>query len=103
MTENINDKIVAWAAERGIDKPEGATKQLLKAFEELSELGVGYNKLDRDKMIDSMGDIQVVLIILAKQLGIDYEGSLQTAYDVIKDRTGKTVNGVFIKSEDLKN
>lgn len=96
-------KVEEWAKERGIDKPENATKQVMKAMEELGELSAGVNKLDRDKQIDSLGDLQVVLIILAKQLGIDYVGSLESAYEVIKNRTGKTVNGVFIKSEDLKD
>lgn len=96
-------KVEEWAKERGIDKPENATKQVMKAMEELGELSAGVNKLDREKQIDSLGDLQVVLIILAKQLGIDYVGSLESAYEVIKNRTGKTVNGVFIKSEDLKD
>jgi len=39
----------------------------------------------------------VVLIILAEQLGIDYEGSLSSAYHQIKNRTGKTINGTFVK------
>lgn len=95
-------KVEEWAKERGIDKPENATKQVMKAIEELGELSAGVNKLDREKQIDSLGDLQVVLIILAKQLGIDYIGALESAYDVIKNRTGKTVDGVFIKDEDLK-
>ena len=99
----IEEKVGQWASERGIDKPENATKQVMKAMEELGELSAGVNKLDREKQIDSLGDLQVVLIILAKQLGIDYIGSLESAYEVIKNRTGKTVNGVFIKSEDLKD
>lgn len=99
----IEEKVGQWASDRGIDKPENATKQVMKAMEELGELSAGVNKLDREKQIDSLGDLQVVLIILAKQLGIDYVGSLESAYDVIKNRTGKTVNGVFIKSEDLKD
>lgn len=99
----LEEKVRQWASERGIDKPESATKQVMKAMEELGELSAGVNKLDRDKQIDSLGDLQVVLIILAKQLGIDYVGSLESAYDVIKNRTGKTVNGVFIKSKDLKD
>lgn len=90
-----------WASKRGIDKPESATKQVMKAMEELGELSAGVNKLDREKQIDSLGDLQVVLIILAKQLGIDYIGSLESAYEVIKNRTGKTINGVFVKSEDM--
>lgn len=97
----MNELIIKWAAERGLDKPENATKQLTKAMEELGELSSGINKQDRDKQIDSLGDLQVVLIILAKQLGIDYIGSLESAYEVIKNRTGKTINGVFVKSEDM--
>lgn len=115
MTEKINRNISGkrtklkvqrqvedWAKNRGIDKPENATKQVMKAIEELGELSAGVNKLDREKQIDSLGDLQVVLIILAKQLGIDYIEALESAYEVIKNRTGKTVDGVFIKDEDLK-
>lgn len=97
----MNELIIKWAVERGIDKPESATKQLTKAMEELGELSAGINKQDRDKQIDSLGDLQVVLIILSMQLGIDYIVSLESAYEVIKNRTGKTINGVFVKSEDM--
>lgn len=102
-TIKVQRQVEHWASDRGIDKPENATKQVMKAMEELGELSAGVNKMDREKQIDSLGDLQVVLIILAKQLGIDYIGSLESAYEVIKNRTGKTVNGVFIKSEDLKD
>lgn len=98
----VQRQVEDWAVERGLDKPENATKQVMKAIEELGELSAGVNKLDREKQIDSLGDLQVVLIILAKQLGIDYIEALESAYEVIKNRTGKTVDGVFIKDEDLK-
>lgn len=98
----VQRQVEYWASERGIDKSENATKQVMKAMEELGELSAAVNKLDREKQIDSLGDLQVVLIILAKQLGIYYVGALESAYDTIKNRTGKTVNGVFIKDEDLK-
>ena len=98
----VQRQVEDWAKNRGIDKPENATKQLTKAMEELGELSAGINKRDRDKQVDSLGDLQVVLIILAKQLGIDYIEALESAYEVIKNRTGKTVDGVFIKDEDLK-
>lgn len=97
----IIDNVQNWAKERGIDKPENATKQLNKLMEELGELSAANAKNNREKIIDSMGDMQVVMIILSMQLGIDYDGSLEDAYNVIKNRTGKTVNGVFVKSEDL--
>jgi hypothetical protein len=42
------------------------------------------------------------MVILALRLGIDLQEAIDSAYDVIKDRKGKLINGVFIKQEDLK-
>lgn len=102
MDKNLNEKVVAWGKERNIVSPENTPKQFMKVIEEIGELSAGINKRDKDKIIDSMGDIQVTLILLAADLGIDYNGSLETAYNVIANRKGKTVNGVFIKKEDIK-
>lgn len=49
-----------------------------------------------------MGDIFVTLIVLCRQIGIEPTRCLDMAYEKIKGRTGKTVNGIFIKQEDLK-
>ena len=46
------------------------------------------------------GDI-LTEIILCKQLGIDCVECLQLAYDKISKRRGKTIDGIFIKEEDL--
>ena len=54
-------------------------------------------KNNTSEQIDAIGDIQVVLIILSRQLGINYKEALESAYNVIKSRTGKTINGTFIK------
>lgn len=89
--------ILKWAEERGILKPENATKQMLKLTEEVGELAGAMAKGNFTDQIDAIGDIQVVLIILAEQLGINYSDALNEAYMVIRDRKGKTVNGVFIK------
>ena len=35
------------------------------------------------------------------QLGYNIEDCINAAYDEIKDRKGKTVNGIFVKNEDL--
>ncbi|MFR9302719.1 MAG: hypothetical protein ACLVKW_06625 [Fenollaria massiliensis] len=48
-----------------------------------------------------MGDIFVTLIILCEQLGINVIECLEKAYKKIEARTGKTINGTFVKSEDL--
>ena len=52
-------------------------------------------------VIDSIGDMYVVLTILSMQLNVDIEDCIRSAYEQIKDRKGKIVNGVFVKSEDL--
>lgn len=95
--ENIKELIIEWAKQRDLIKSENASKQLLKLSEEVGELSGAYLKNKVDEQIDAIGDIQVVLIILCEQLGINYDDALKSAYEVIKNRTGKTVNGSFIK------
>ena len=90
-------KILEWANQRGILIPDNATKQMLKLTEEVGELSGAIAKNNKTDQIDAIGDIQVVLIILSEQLGINYKEALESAYNVIKNRTGKTINGVFIK------
>ena len=90
-------KILEWAKERGILIPDNATKQMLKLTEEVGELAGSIAKNNKIDQIDAIGDIQVVLIILSEQLGINYKEALESAYNVIKERKGKTVNGIFIK------
>lgn len=90
-------KILEWAKERGILIPDNATKQMLKLTEEVGELAGAIAKNNKTDQIDAIGDIQVVLIVLSEQLGINYKEALESAYNVIKDRKGKTINGVFIK------
>ena len=93
----MDAKILEWAKERGILIPDNATKQMLKLTEEVGELAGAIAKNNKTDQIDAIGDIQVVLIILSEQLGINYKEALESAYNVIKNRTGKTINGVFIK------
>jgi NTP pyrophosphatase (non-canonical NTP hydrolase) len=44
-----------------------------------------------------LGDCMVVLTILAAQLGVTTEQALEMAYNKIRHRTGKTINGQFVK------
>jgi NTP pyrophosphatase (non-canonical NTP hydrolase) len=93
----INEKVLEWAKERGILIPDNAIKQMLKLSEEVGELAGAIAKNNKVDQIDAIGDIQVVLIILSEQLGINYKEALESAYNVIKERKGKTINGIFIK------
>lgn len=95
----LNQKVLEWAKERSLIKPENSVKQLAKLTEEVGELAGAILKNRPDEIKDAIGDIQVVLIILTEQLGLNYEECLESAYDVIKNRTGKTVNGTFVKDE----
>lgn len=98
--EELVEKVKQWSIDKGIDKalPE---KQMLKLIEEIGELASGLAKDNKEVIIDSLGDVLVVLIILHQQLGYDIYDTLYVAYDEIKDRKGETKNGVFVKESDL--
>lgn len=97
---NLIEKVENWFIERGLDKAE-PTKQMLKLYEEMGEVSAGLVRNDMDEIKDGIGDVLVVLIGLSMQLGISVEECLNIAYNEIKDRKGKLVNGIFIKEEDL--
>jgi NTP pyrophosphatase (non-canonical NTP hydrolase) len=97
--EALQVGVLYWADQKGITAPENAPKQFLKVIEEVGELAAAMVRNDKHEQVDAMGDTLVTLIILAEQLGLDPVHCLNTAYQVIKDRTGKTVDGVFIKDD----
>lgn len=101
--EKLHEFIIQWAEDRNMIKPDRLTglAQLAKVTEELGELSAGINKNDEDKVKDSLGDILVTLIILAQDLNLDLLDCLNSAYRVIQNRKGKTINGVFVKESDL--
>lgn len=92
--------IEKWATDRGLHTAN-PTKQMLKLGEEFGELCQGMAKNKPDQVIDSIGDMYVVMTILCLQLGIRIDDCVYRAYDEIKDRKGQMVNGVFVKEADL--
>lgn len=92
-------EVIQWAQERGLVTEENAKTQLLKSFEEMGEVARAVLKNQQEDLIDGLGDVLVTLIILAEIKGVKLEECLESAYNVIKHRTGKTVNGTFIKNE----
>jgi NTP pyrophosphatase (non-canonical NTP hydrolase) len=73
----------------------------MKLMEEVGELMAAILKNDREQQVDAVGDIMVVLAILSNQIGVSIPTALKVAFNEIKDRTGKTINGAFIKQQDL--
>ena len=67
----MKDNVINWANERKLVKRENATKQVFKLIEESNEIFQGYLKNDVDLIKDGIGDTQVVIIILLKQLSIE--------------------------------
>ncbi len=99
--KRLIDNIKKWAIIRKLDNAD-PSKQTMKLMEEVGELAQGMCKNNIEQVKDSIGDITVVLTILSMQLDLDYEECVKLAYDEIKDRKGKMVNGVYVKEEDLK-
>ena len=95
-------KIERWADDRNLIKGSNSTKQFLKLGEEMGELASGLAKGRHEVVKDSIGDLVVVLTILARQEGLEIMDCVEQAYDEIKDRKGRMVDGVFIKESDLK-
>jgi NTP pyrophosphatase (non-canonical NTP hydrolase) len=67
-------------------------------LEEVGETAGALLKSNDAEIKDGIGDSFVTLIILAKQLGLDPADCLEAAWNEIKDRRGKTINGVFVKN-----
>lgn len=79
---------------------EGATDkdQLAKLIQEMGELSDNICKGNDIK--DDIGDMLVVLINIAERNNISLTECLDVAYNDIKDRTGRMVDGVFVKEGD---
>ena len=90
-----------WAKERGLYDKGNATTQYVKLQEEAGELAKALLKNDQPEVIDAIGDMVVVLTNLAYMRGVHIESCIGSAYDVISKRTGKMVNGTFVKDIEV--
>ena len=100
MLCNINvhfDLIRTWASERGLYKKGDPKTQALKLVEEVGETCRAILKGNQSDIEDGIGDAVVVLTNLAHLCDTDIEHCIESAYNEIKDRTGKMDNGTFKK------
>lgn len=100
--EVLKNEVELWAYNKNLLHYENRFKQFEKVVEEVFELKEEIIQDNKENMKLEFGDVIVTLIILSKQLGIDFEDCLEQAYNKIKYRKGKTIDGKFIKEEDLK-
>jgi len=117
--EELSKLVIEWGESKGILDSSTALRQLDKTQEELDETRTALKKLNdfdhqRDLMEvlgmpttnkedilaevkDGIGDMLVTIILLAEMVELDTTDCLNAAYDVIKQRTGKMVDGQFVK------
>ena len=94
------NRIRTWAETRGLYEKGDPMVQYVKLQEEAGELAKALLKDDQPEVIDAIGDMVVVLTNLAHQRGVYIESCIQSAYEVINKRTGKMINGTFVKDEN---
>ena len=94
---NVFDDIRSWATDKGIYDKGSSGVQYLKLIEETGELAQALLKKDKAEIKDAIGDMVVVLTSIAKFEDMFIEDCIKSAYDVIAKRTGKMVNGTFVK------
>lgn len=90
--------IVQWHRDRNLI--DGATDkdQVCKLIQEVGELSSSV--CEQTSVADDIGDCIVVLINIAERNGLTLDDCLSTAWDDIKDRRGRMVDGIFIKETD---
>ena len=121
--KELDQLVISWGRDKDLIKRENSEKQFMKFIEEVFEFrdeltkssymvdmkkqlrGQGFNLYIDGSFTKSlkleMGDILVTLIILSAQLDIDLTECLEMAYEKISKRKGKTIDGIFVKEEDL--
>ena len=94
-TDELIEAVMDWGGEHNLNDPKA---QLNKVIEEVGEIAheVSRNRYGEDFM-DAIGDSLVTIIILADIVGKDPRECLFEAYSVIRDRSGHTEGGTFIK------
>ena len=102
--EKLQEKVIEWAKDRNILENSTAIKQIHKTREELYETLSALRDLEQGResileVADGIGDMLVTIILLANIVGLDSVDCLADAYEEIKNRKGKMVDGLFVKDE----
>ena len=93
------DLIRQWAKDRNLIEGSDLKSQFVKLIEEAGELANSIAKRNDIEFADAIGDMVVVLTIMAAQNGMQIEDCIDGAWKEIKDRKGKMIDGIFLKDE----
>lgn len=94
--DDLVSKVWDWFDEKKLHDP---VMQMVKVQEEIGELAHEISRGHRDtpEVYDALGDSLVTIIGMCHHLDIDPEVCLAMAYEEIKDRKGKVIDGSFVK------
>lgn len=114
--QELEIKVLDWAKDRGILEKATPLAQARKTEEEVHELieacvaqqngnetfinSKGKLVNTEDELKDALGDTLVTIIIGAELQGLNLEGCLESAYNVISKRQGKMIDGQFVKNKE---
>lgn len=99
MKQTQFERVRTWATVRGLYEKGDPKTQFVKLIEEVGETGRAILKSDEPEIKDGLGDAFVVLVNLAHLCGYTLEECIEEALEVIEKRTGRMVDGTFIKDE----
>jgi NTP pyrophosphatase (non-canonical NTP hydrolase) len=91
------DLIRQWAEDRNLIEGSDLKSQFVKLIEEAGELANAIGKKNDIEFADAIGDMFVVLTIMAAQNRMHIEDCIDGAWQEIKDRKGKMLDGIFVK------
>ena len=98
--DELTAKVLGWANDRNLIAGSTVDKQFVKLVEEVGELAAGLARGKNEVVDDALGDIMVIAIIMCAQRGSTPANILEDVWNIIKERKGKMVDGVFIKEND---
>ena len=99
MTQIDYEKLIGqWHLDRNLIEGSTDKDQYMKLIQEVGELSDSLSKSKDFR--DDVGDIMVVLINILVRNNLTMDECLKVAYEDIKDRKGKMVDGVFVKEGD---
>jgi uncharacterized protein YabN with tetrapyrrole methylase and pyrophosphatase domain len=97
--DNLVSLVENWHHDRNLIIGSTDKDQTLKLVQELGELSD--NVCKGKDVRDDIGDMIVVLINIAERNGTNIEECLSIAWDDIKDRKGRMIDGIFVKEQDM--
>jgi len=89
-----------WHYDRNLIHGATDKDQVCKLIQEVGELSDNVCK-GRD-ISDDIGDCIVVLVNIAERNGLSITECCEQAFNDIRDRKGKMVDGIFVKENDLQ-